>query len=101
MNDSNNRFQGTLHKVSGPLNRDVGATMRIEPINPKNPVVGDTATIRPAPSLLETGGTARNQMNSPNKALHHYGAQSAPRVNADVGSGKIIWATARIMDLPH
>ena len=24
MNDSNNRFQGTLHKVSGPLNRDVG-----------------------------------------------------------------------------
>ena len=23
-NDPNNRFQGTLHKVSGPLNRDVG-----------------------------------------------------------------------------
>ena len=23
MNDSNNRLQGTLHKVSGPLNRDV------------------------------------------------------------------------------
>ena len=24
--DVNNRFQGTLHKVSGPLNRDVGGT---------------------------------------------------------------------------
>jgi len=24
MNAANNRFQGTLHKVSGPLNRDVG-----------------------------------------------------------------------------
>ena len=23
MNAANNRFQGTLHKVSGPLNRDV------------------------------------------------------------------------------
>ena len=22
--NANNRFQGTLHKVSGPLNRDVG-----------------------------------------------------------------------------
>ena len=24
MKSSNKRFQGTLHKVSGPLNRDVG-----------------------------------------------------------------------------
>ena len=31
-----------------------------------------------------------------------YVAQGVRRpVNADVGSGKIIWATARIMDLPH
>ena len=34
------------------VNADVGATMIIEPTNPKNPVVGDTATSRPAPSLL-------------------------------------------------
>ena len=34
-----------------------------------------------------------------NKAFHPYGAQGAPRVNADVGSGNIL-ATARTMDLP-
>ena len=28
MKASNNRFQGTLHKVSGPLNRDVGDIRR-------------------------------------------------------------------------
>ena len=49
---ANNRVQRTLHKVSGPLTRDVGATMIIEPINPKNPVVGDTATFGQPPSLL-------------------------------------------------
>jgi len=48
--DSNKGVQRTLHKVSGPQTPDVGATMIIEPINPKNPVVGDTAMIRPAPS---------------------------------------------------
>ena len=48
----NKRVQSTRHKVPGPLTRDVGATMIIEPTNPKNPVVGDTATSRPAPSLL-------------------------------------------------
>ena len=68
------------------LTRDVGATMKLEPINPKNPAVGDGASIRQSPSLLETGGTAGNQMNSPNKAFHHYGALRAPRVNADVGT---------------
>ena len=36
---------------------------------------------------------------NPNKALHHYGAQGAPRVNADVGSGNIL-ATARTTDPP-
>ena len=35
-----------------------------------------------------------------NKALQ-VTAHKAPNLNADVGSGKIIWATARIMDLPH
>ena len=34
-----------------------------------------------------------------NKAFHPYGAQGAPRVNADVGSGNIL-ATARTMELP-
>ena len=34
-----------------------------------------------------------------NKAFHHYGAQGAPRVNADVGSEYM--ATARPMDPPQ
>ena len=34
-----------------------------------------------------------------NKAFHPYGAQGAPRVNADVGTG-IYMATAREMDPP-
>ena len=34
-----------------------------------------------------------------NKAFHPYGAQGAPRVNADVGSGNIL-ATARTMEPP-
>ena len=33
-----------------------------------------------------------------NKAFHPYGAQGAPRVNADVGT-RIYMATARTMDL--
>ena len=33
---------------------------------------------------------ARNSQNeNPNKAFHHYGAQGAPRVNADVGTERI------------
>ena len=48
---SNKAFHRTAHKAP-PVNADVGATMIIEPTNPKNPVVGDTATSRPAPSLL-------------------------------------------------
>ena len=36
-----------------------------------------------------------------NKALQVTAHKAAPNLNADVGSGKIIWATARIMDLPH
>ena len=40
-----------------------------------------------------------SQNNSPNKAFHTYGAQGAPRVNADVGTG-IYMATARTMDPP-
>ena len=35
-----------------------------------------------------------------NKAFHPYGAQGAPRVNADVGTG-IYMATARTMDPPQ
>ena len=38
-------------------------------------------------------------MNTANKAFHPYGAQSAPRVNADVGT-EIYMATARTMDPP-
>ena len=38
-------------------------------------------------------------MKTPNKAFHPYGAQGAPRVNADVGTG-IYMATARTMDPP-
>ena len=41
-----------------------------------------------------------SQNNSPNKAFHTYGAQGAPRVNADVGTG-IYMATARTMDPPQ
>ena len=67
------------------VNFNVGATMIIEPIIPNDPVVGDTANIRPTPSLLETGGTARNQMNSPNKALQVTAHKAAPNLNADVG----------------
>ena len=85
---SNNRFQGTPHKVRRPLNRDVGATMIIEPINPNDPVVGDTATSRQAPSLLENRwNSQKTEMNSPNKALQ-VTAHKAPNLNADVGSGK-------------
>ena len=40
-----------------------------------------------------------SQNENPNKAFHPYGAQSAPRVNADVGSGNIL-ATARTTDPP-
>ena len=53
------------------VNADVGATMIIEPINPNDPVVGDTATSRQAPSLLENRwNSQKTEMNSPNKALH-------------------------------
>ena len=36
-------------------------------------------------------------MNSPNKALHHYGALRAPRVNADVRGG-IIYEWCRVTE---
>ena len=84
MENPNNRFQSTLHKVSGPLNRDVGATMIIEPIDPNDPAVGDTATSRQAPSLLENRwNSQKTEMNSPNKALQ-VTAHKAPNLNADV-----------------
>ena len=68
------------------LTADVGATMNNRTNKSDDPVVGDTATSRPASSLLENRwNSQKTEMNSPNKALHHYGAQSAPRVNADVG----------------
>ena len=34
-----------------------------------------------------------SQNNSPNKAFHTYGAQGAPRVNADVGIRKMGYST--------
>ena len=42
----------------------------------------------------------KNEKIGSNKAFHHYGAQGAPRVNADVGTG-IYMATARTMDPPQ
>ena len=42
-----------------------------------------------------------SQNENPNKAFEVIGAKARLNLNADVGSGKIIWATARIMDLPH
>ena len=66
------------------VNADVGATMIIEPINPNDPVVGDTATSRQAPSLLENmWNSQKTEMNSPNKALQ-VTAHKAPNLNADV-----------------
>ena len=85
--DANKGVQAIGAKARLSLTPDVGATMIIEPIIPNDPVVGDTANIRPTPSLLETGGTARNQMNSPNKALQ-VTAHKAPNLNADVGPKK-------------
>ena len=83
----NKRVQGTLHKVSGPLTRDVGATMIIEPINPNDPVVGDTAISRPAPSLLgNRWNSQETKMNSPNKALQVTSHKAASNLNADVGT---------------
>ena len=74
-----------LRAASGArVNADVGATMIIEPINPNDPVVGDTATSRPAPSLLENRwNIQKTEMNSPNKALQ-VTAHKAPNLNADV-----------------
>ena len=84
---SNKALQVTAHKAPN-LNADVGATMIIEPINPNDPVVGDTATSRPAPSLLENRwNSQKTEMNSPNKALQ-VTAHKAPNLNADVGTGK-------------
>ena len=42
----------------------------------------------------------KNEKIGSNKAFHHYGAQGAPRVNADVGPGNIL-AAARTMDPPQ
>ena len=76
---------GYAPQVARPQNPDVGATMNNRTNKSDDPVVGDTATSRPASSLLENRwNSQKTEMNSPNKALHHYGAQSAPRVNADV-----------------
>ena len=49
---ANKAFQVTAHKASPNLNADVGITMIIEPINPIDPVAGNAALTRPAPSLL-------------------------------------------------
>ena len=50
---------------------------------------------------MELGTEQPSSRNgNPNKALHPYGAQGAPRVNADVGTG-IYMATARTMDPPQ
>ena len=41
-----------------------------------------------------------SQNENPNKAFHHYGAQSAPRVNADVGI-RIYWLSRVKWTLHH
>ena len=80
----NKAFEDIGTKACLILNADVGATMIIEPINPNDPVVGDTATSRPAPSLLENRwNIQKTEMNSPNKALQ-VTAHKAPNLNADV-----------------
>ena len=52
MNRPNKRVQRTLHKVSGPLTRDVGIEMITDPTEPNNPGVGDTAIPRHHPHLV-------------------------------------------------
>ena len=73
----NKRVQRTLHKVSGPLTRDVGATMIIEPINPKKPVVGDTANIRPAPFPFGMRDGTAKKNEQPQQGVAGYRRQVA------------------------
>ena len=63
---------------------------------PDGPILG---IFGPFSALAFPFGPKNDKIGS-NKAFHHYGAQSAPRVNADVGTG-IYMATARTMDPPQ
>ena len=74
--ESNKAFHPYGAQSAPRVNADVGATMIIEPINPNDPVVGDAATSRPAPSLLENRwNSQKTEMNSPNKALQAIGTK--------------------------
>ena len=84
----NKGVQGTLHKVSGPLTPDVGSgnilatarTMDLPPLKNKGH----------EPRGNDFGERSQEQpmKKGSNKAFHHYGAQGAPKVNADVRSIK-------------
>ena len=47
----NKALQVTAHKAPN-LNADVGISMKFDPIKPIDPVAGNAALTRPAPSLL-------------------------------------------------
>ena len=85
MKGSNKRFQGTLHKVSGPLNRDVGSGNILATARTTDPPPLKNKGHEPRGNDLGERSQEQPMKMGSNKAFHHYGAQGAPRVNADVG----------------
>ena len=88
-------------KKSGPTRRSTlratsGATVNAD-VGPGN-ILAAARTMDP-PQLRNEGHARRGNdfgpgpitamKNEANKAFHHYGAQGAPKVNADVGSKRI------------